>query len=162
MTFKTTSVDTNTAHSVESFRLPFYTLHQFSSNQNTLPNENQRKRPKMDLLGSIMNSMDKPPGTNDKEKERLRSKWIIRIFLVCLHFAIANSDYRCCRFTEQKEFEEKQRERVQQDLQRFRKFCEERIDRFVKNGERKSIQFQPLSKFYRSVMWVWGCVWIAA
>lgn len=28
----------------------------------------------MDLLGSILNSMDKPPSVSDKERERIKSK----------------------------------------------------------------------------------------
>lgn len=34
----------------------------------------QINRIKMDLLGSIMKAMDKPPGTSDKEKEINKSK----------------------------------------------------------------------------------------
>lgn len=34
---------------------------------------NYRWEKTMDLLGSILNSMDKPPGASDKEKEQLKS-----------------------------------------------------------------------------------------
>lgn len=40
----------------------------------------------MDLLGSILNSMDKPPGANQKQKEIMKSKWKTAFF----SFKLAN------------------------------------------------------------------------
>lgn len=47
---------------------------------------------------------------------------------------------------------EKHRLHEKHELLRFRKYCEDRIDRFVKDDNRKSLQFQSLNKFYRTVM----------
>ncbi len=44
--------------------------------------------------------------------------------------------------------------REKEELNRFRLFVEERIDRISKDDKRKFIQFQPLDKVYRSVVWV--------
>lgn len=40
-----------------------------------------------------------------------------------------------------------------QELNRFRKYVEDRIGRFLKD-ERKFIEFQPLDTVYRAVMYV--------
>lgn len=42
--------------------------------------------------------------------------------------------------------------REKEELNRFRVFVEERIDRISKDDKRKFIQFQPLDKVYRSVV----------
>lgn len=54
--------------------------------------------------------------------------------------------------TEQNEHIEKMRNREKEELNRFRQFVEERIDRISKDDSRKFIQFQPLDKVYRSVV----------
>lgn len=36
----------------------------------------------MDLLGSILNSMDKPPGANEKQKEMIKSE-CFRFYFFC-------------------------------------------------------------------------------
>ncbi|KAJ6635147.1 Sperm-associated antigen 7 [Pseudolycoriella hygida] len=79
----------------------------------------------MDLLGSILNAMDKPPETNQKQKEIMKK---------------------------QNEQIEKMKNREKEELNRFRRFAEERIDRISKDDSRKFIQFQPLDKVYRSVV----------
>lgn len=79
----------------------------------------------MDLLGSILNSMDKPPGANVKQKE-------------------ANK-----RENEQME---KMRNKQKEELNRFRKYVEDRLNRFGQDDSRKSIEFQPLDKVYRTVI----------
>lgn len=78
----------------------------------------------MDLLGSILNSMDKPPTVNEKDKELIKK---------------------------QKEHAEKLRIKEKEELNRFRKYAGERIARFAKD-ERKFIEFQPLDKVYRTII----------
>lgn len=39
------------------------------------------------------------------------------------------------------------------EILRFRKYCEERINRFMKDDNRTSLQFQPLDRIYRTVMY---------
>lgn len=56
-------------------------------------------------------------------------------------------------FTEQNEHMEKMKNREKEELNRFRHYVEERIDRISKDDNRKFIQFQPnLDKVYRSVV----------
>lgn len=124
----------------------------------------------MDLLGSILNSMDKPPEANQKQKEIIKSSspenfnhffflihlYIDRDFVVVWMtncFGTKNKNFFLMRaHTEQNEHIEKMRNREKEELNRFRQFVEERIDRISKDDSRKFIQFQPLDKVYRSVV----------
>lgn len=49
---------------------------------------------------------------------------------------------------------QKVQEYEKREIMKFRKFCEERINRFTKDDNRKSIQFQPLPRIYRTVVYV--------
>lgn len=53
--------------------------------------------------------------------------------------------------SEQKQHEENMKKRERDELDRFRKYAEERITRFL-NDDRKHLQFQPLDRAYRSIM----------
>ncbi|XP_075155080.1 sperm-associated antigen 7 [Haematobia irritans] len=77
----------------------------------------------MDLLGSILNSMDKPP-VNEEQKKLMKR---------------------------QKEMAERIKNKQKEELLRFRKFVEERINRFAKD-DRPHIEFQPLDKVHRSII----------
>lgn len=55
-------------------------------------------------------------------------------------------------FTEQKEQLEKQQAYEKREMAKFRSYCEERVNRFMKDEKRKSLQFQPLNRFYRSIV----------
>lgn len=55
-------------------------------------------------------------------------------------------------FTEQKEQLEKQQAYEKREMAKFRTYCEERVNRFMKDEKRKSLQFQPLNRFYRSIV----------
>ncbi|CAD7087278.1 unnamed protein product [Hermetia illucens] len=78
----------------------------------------------MDLLGSILDSMEKPPPVNTKEKEMLKK---------------------------QKELAEKMRAQEKAELSRFRKYVEDRVDRFSKD-DRKYIEFETMDKIYRGII----------
>lgn len=52
---------------------------------------------------------------------------------------------------EHREQEEKLKNKQREELNRFRKYAEERINRFL-NDERKSLQFQPLDRAYRTII----------
>uniref|UniRef100_A0A1I8M190 R3H domain-containing protein n=2 Tax=Musca domestica TaxID=7370 RepID=A0A1I8M190_MUSDO len=78
----------------------------------------------MDLLGSILNAMDKPPTANEEQKKLLKR---------------------------QKEMAERIKNKQKEELLRFRKFVEERVGRFAKD-DRPHIEFQPLDKVHRSII----------
>lgn len=40
------------------------------------------------------------------------------------------------------------------ELNRYRKYVEERIERFKRDEKRKSLQFEPMDKIYRTVVYV--------
>uniref|UniRef100_A0A336M638 CSON012697 protein n=1 Tax=Culicoides sonorensis TaxID=179676 RepID=A0A336M638_CULSO len=99
----------------------------------------------MDLLGSILNSMDKPPSTDEKKKEQMKSNDLVLInVLIVFYFDFFQN-------LEQREEEEKIKEKQRKELQRFRKYAEERISRFL-NDERKCLQFQPLDSIMRGII----------
>lgn len=98
----------------------------------------------MDFLGSILNSMDGPPKVDEKQKQMMKSK--------LSDLSDSMESYLTPPLpTEQKEQEEKARQFSKNEMNKFQKYVEERIGRFVKD-ERKSIQFQPLDKIYRAIM----------
>ncbi|XP_061396890.1 sperm-associated antigen 7 [Musca vetustissima] len=78
----------------------------------------------MDLLGSILNAMDKPPTANEEQKKLIKR---------------------------QKEMAERIKNKQKEELLRFRKFVEERVGRFAKD-DRPHIEFQPLDKVHRSII----------
>ncbi|XP_034472558.1 sperm-associated antigen 7 [Drosophila innubila] len=82
------------------------------------------QRHKMDLLDSILNSMDAPPATNEQQKTLIKK---------------------------QREMVERMQNKQKEELLRFRKYVEERMGRFAKD-DRTCIEFQPLDKVHRSVI----------
>lgn len=78
----------------------------------------------MDLLDSILNSMDAPPATNEQQKTLIKK---------------------------QREMMERMQNKQKEELLRFRKYVEERMGRFAKD-DRTCIEFQPLDKVHRSVI----------
>ncbi|KNC26876.1 hypothetical protein FF38_10948 [Lucilia cuprina] len=78
----------------------------------------------MDLLGSILNAMDKPPTANEEQKKLIKR---------------------------QREMAERLKNKQKEELLRFRKYVEERIGRFAKD-DRHHIEFQPLDKVHRAVI----------
>lgn len=79
----------------------------------------------MDLLGSIMSSMDKPPSKSDKEKELIKK---------------------------QREQLEKQKKIEAEKLNQFRKNIEEKISNFLKDEKAKEYTFAPMDKVCRSIV----------
>lgn len=79
----------------------------------------------MDLLGSIMSSMDKPPSKSDKEKELIKK---------------------------QREQLEKQKKIEAEKLNHFRKKIEEKISNFLKDENAKEYTFPVMDKVYRSII----------
>ncbi|XP_041761155.1 sperm-associated antigen 7 homolog [Anopheles merus] len=79
----------------------------------------------MDLLSSILGSMDRPPSkqqkdTNIYEKQR--------------------KDYECVK------------NRQREDLNRFRTYVEERLGRFIKDENLHNVEFQSMDKVHRSIV----------
>ena len=79
----------------------------------------------MDLLGSILGSMSGPPGKSEKEKERLKKEKAM-----------------------QQKMEEKQREASKM----FRQKMEKKIQDFIADSSKKSVEFEPMEKYERSIV----------
>jgi len=81
----------------------------------------------MDLLGSIMGSMDKAKPAPPSEKEKMMKK-------------------------KKKEFEAKLEEKQKADKLKFRSKIEEKINNFLKDDKLKTFKFPIMDKFQRSVV----------
>uniref|UniRef100_A0A182IPX1 R3H domain-containing protein n=1 Tax=Anopheles atroparvus TaxID=41427 RepID=A0A182IPX1_ANOAO len=79
----------------------------------------------MDILESILGSMEKPP-TKDKKEKVL--------------------------YEEQKKEYEKLKNREKDELNRFRTYVEGRLGRLVKDDKRHYMEFQPLDQVHRSIV----------
>ncbi|XP_034946129.1 sperm-associated antigen 7 homolog [Chelonus insularis] len=79
----------------------------------------------MDLLGSILNSMDKPPTISDKQKALLKK---------------------------QREEHQKQQKAEAERLKKFREQVEERVNKFLKNDLAKEYKFPPMDQVHRSIV----------
>ncbi|XP_039755546.1 sperm-associated antigen 7 [Pararge aegeria] len=79
----------------------------------------------MDLLGSILNSMQKPPSASDEQKKAIKK---------------------------QKEAIERKHEQEKHILNKFCRRVEEKISNFIKDGTKLSLQFEPMDQMYRSVI----------
>lgn len=82
------------------------------------------QKPAMDLLNSILNSMEKPPAATEQQKKMIKK---------------------------QKELAERIKNKQKEELNRFRKYVEDRIGRFAKD-DRPHIEFQPLDKVHRAII----------
>lgn len=80
---------------------------------------------KMDLLASILNDMDAPPAPNEEQRKTMRR---------------------------QKEALERYKRKQKEELNRYRSYVEERIARFALD-DRPYIEFQPVDKVHRSVIY---------
>nr|XP_026487266.1 sperm-associated antigen 7 [Vanessa tameamea] len=79
----------------------------------------------MDLLGSILNSMQKPPSTSEAQKKAIKKHK---------------------EALEQKQKEEKN------ILNKFCRRVEEKISNFIMDGTKPYLQFDPMDQMYRSVI----------
>jgi len=79
----------------------------------------------MDLLGSILDSMDKPPTLGDKQKILIKK---------------------------QKEDFEKRQAKEREDLKKFREQIEERINKFIQDPVEQKFKFKPMEKVHRSIV----------
>ncbi|XP_061197431.1 sperm-associated antigen 7 homolog [Saccostrea echinata] len=79
----------------------------------------------MDLLGSILGSMQKPPTMGDAERKKAR---------------------------EQKALLEKQQEKEKKSLQEFREKIQKRIHDFIKDGTKQKSKFEPMDKGWRAIV----------
>ncbi|XP_023939343.1 sperm-associated antigen 7 homolog [Bicyclus anynana] len=79
----------------------------------------------MDLLGSILNSMQKPPSASEAQKKAMKK---------------------------QKEAIERKQKEEKHILNKFCKRVEEKISNFIKDGTKLSLQFEPMDQMYRSVI----------
>ncbi|XP_012257808.1 sperm-associated antigen 7 homolog [Athalia rosae] len=79
----------------------------------------------MDLLGSILNSMDKPPSVSDKQKALMKK---------------------------QREELAKRQTAEAEKLKVFREKVEEKINKFLHDGSAREYKFQPMDQVYRSIV----------
>lgn len=79
----------------------------------------------MDLLDSILNSMQKPPTASEAQKNAMRK---------------------------QKEAMEHRQKEEKNMIHRFKKRVEEKISSFVKDGTKPHIQFEPMDQMCRSII----------
>ncbi|XP_038223522.1 sperm-associated antigen 7 homolog [Zerene cesonia] len=79
----------------------------------------------MDLLGSILNSMQKPPTASEAQKNAMRK---------------------------QKEAIEKKQKENKIMINKFRQRVEEKISDFMKDGTKQHLQFDPMDQMYRSII----------
>ncbi|CAG9765621.1 unnamed protein product [Ceutorhynchus assimilis] len=79
----------------------------------------------MDLLGSIMNSMDKPPSRTEKEREMLKKKK---------------------EAIEQRQKEDKER------LKRFKERVEGKLISHFNDSKNTTLKFEPMDQIYRSIV----------
>lgn len=79
----------------------------------------------MDLLGSILQSMDKPPTVSDKQKALMKK---------------------------QREEFEKRKQAEAEALKNFREQVEKKINSFLKNDALKEYKFPPMDQVYRSMI----------
>ncbi|KAK7093708.1 sperm-associated antigen 7 homolog [Littorina saxatilis] len=79
----------------------------------------------MDLLGSILGSMEKPPSLGDAEKKKARA---------------------------QKKLVEKQQEAEKKKLTDFREKIQKRIQEFIKDGKQQKYKFEPMEKVLRAIL----------
>lgn len=95
--------------------------------------------------------MEKPPEIDDKRKEQIKSLYCLLNFA---HSLLKNSSriFVHFLFSEQKEQLEKQQEYEKREMAKFRNYCEERVNRVMKDEKRKYLQFQPLNRFYRAIV----------
>ncbi|XP_011869899.1 PREDICTED: sperm-associated antigen 7 homolog [Vollenhovia emeryi] len=79
----------------------------------------------MDLLGSILKSMDKPPSVNEKQKALMKKQ--------------------------QEELQKCQRAEAEK-LKLFRQKVEEKINKFLQDDNAKEYKFLPMDQIYRSII----------
>lgn len=79
-----------------------------------------------DLLGSILNSMQKPPEKSEKEKQAVK---------------------------EQKEKMTKLQEEIRKEKEKFQTNMEEKIDKFVKDTSVRRYKFDAMDKLHRTVVY---------
>ncbi|KAI4497386.1 hypothetical protein M0802_007397 [Mischocyttarus mexicanus] len=79
----------------------------------------------MDLLGSILDSMEKPPTTSNKQKAIMKKQ--------------------------QEEYQKHQKAESER-LKNFRKKVEEKINKFLQNDTAKEYKFPPMDQIHRSII----------
>ncbi|KAI0219957.1 Sperm-associated antigen 7 [Lamellibrachia satsuma] len=78
-----------------------------------------------DLLGSILGSMQKPPGLGDAERKKAREQ--------------------------QKQFE-KLKEQEKEKLNKFRLQIQKKINGFIKDGQQQNMRLEPMEKVWRAIV----------
>ncbi|KAL1455067.1 hypothetical protein WDU94_009187 [Cyamophila willieti] len=79
----------------------------------------------MDLLGSILNSMDKPPTVNAADKTRMKK---------------------------QMEAINKERDREKEQLKQLRNMAEDKINGFINNNDESRLKFDPMPQLHRNII----------
>ncbi|CAK1544861.1 unnamed protein product [Leptosia nina] len=120
------SVDFNESSSLITgtpWQPPLKQILQFASESITFGS--QKTNFKMDLLGSILNSMQKPPSASEAQKNAMRK---------------------------QKEAYERKQKEEKVMFNKFRQSVENKISQFIKDGTKPYLQFEPMHQIYRSII----------
>lgn len=98
----------------------------------------------MDLLGSIIDSMDKPPSLSEKEKLARKS-----IFINNLNIELLN---KYALFSERKEEFEKKQQEEKENYRRFKAKVEEKLKTYFEESSNVNLKFSPMHQIYRSIV----------
>lgn len=100
----------------------------------------------MDLLGSIMNSMDKPPSLSEKEKLLRKST-----FILCPFLNISKVYYYSLA---RKEEIEKKQNAEKENYKRFKEKVEDKLRTYFNDDQNANLKFSPMDHIYRSIVYV--------
>lgn len=97
----------------------------------------------MDILGSIMNSMDKPPSLTEKEKLAKKSKFRKKTLI---------NGTKIVSVLERKEELEKRQKQEKENYKRFKEKVEGKLKTFFFDEKNTNLKFSPMDQIYRSLV----------
>lgn len=98
----------------------------------------------MDVLSSIMSSMDKPPSLSEKEKLIIKSK--------NKNLPNNSNDTNANHLTERKEEIEKRQVAEKERLEKFKNRIEAKFKSYFSDPKNINLKFEPMDHVYRSIM----------
>lgn len=97
----------------------------------------------MDLLGSIIDSMDKPPALSEKEKLAKKSELLTYIF---------SKPFISIALAERKEELEKRQKEEKENYKRFKEKVEDKLKTYFEEPRNMNLKFSPMHQIYRSIV----------
>lgn len=95
----------------------------------------------MDLLGSIMKSMDKPPCLSENEKILIKSRFLLTANIKLIPL-----------FLERKEELERRQKEEKEKMNRFKDRVELKLLSHFKDPKNLMLKFEPMDHIYRSIV----------